>query len=210
MATQQGLEPGIFGLGDHEEWTTMQLSSPQEAEMFDNYVTSLTDQGKFLFLKQALKGEAAASITYVFVIGDNYCVAVNILKKLYDRSASISDILISEIEKIPRAHDTPKSCRDILSAITSRIIHLEQTGVSPNVDRVWCRLILLKFTEYICNCVIKNEMKAGILLEVKDIIEAVDEIVTLQETTELTTATLFGTYSHAIEEDPFSRQSEPW
>ncbi|VDP04616.1 unnamed protein product [Heligmosomoides polygyrus] len=42
---------------------------------------SLTDQEKFLFLKQALKGEAAASNTYVPVIGDNYCIAVNILKK---------------------------------------------------------------------------------------------------------------------------------
>uniref|UniRef100_A0A8L8KNB1 Helitron_like_N domain-containing protein n=1 Tax=Heligmosomoides polygyrus TaxID=6339 RepID=A0A8L8KNB1_HELPZ len=42
-----------------------------------------------LFLKQALKGEAAASITYVPVIGDNYCITDNILKKQYDRSASI-------------------------------------------------------------------------------------------------------------------------
>ncbi|VDP08348.1 unnamed protein product [Heligmosomoides polygyrus] len=47
---------------------------------------SLTDQEKFLFLKQALKGEAAASITYLPVIGDNYCVAVNILKKQYESS----------------------------------------------------------------------------------------------------------------------------
>ncbi|VDO68843.1 unnamed protein product [Heligmosomoides polygyrus] len=60
---------------------------------------SLTDQEKFLFLKQALKGEAAGSVTYVPVIEDNYCIAVNILKKQYDRSASIADILICEIEK---------------------------------------------------------------------------------------------------------------
>ncbi|VDO29682.1 unnamed protein product [Heligmosomoides polygyrus] len=61
---------------------------------------SLTDQEKFLFLKQALKGEAAASITYVPVIGDKHYGAVNILRKQYDRSASIADILINEIEKI--------------------------------------------------------------------------------------------------------------
>ncbi|VDP09961.1 unnamed protein product, partial [Heligmosomoides polygyrus] len=123
---------------------------------------SLTDQEKFLFLKQALK--AAASITYVPVIGEKYCVAVNILKKQYDRSAMMADILISEIEKIPRAHDTPKSCRDTLSAITSRIIHLEQTGVSIKSDRVWRRLILSKFTEYICGRVIRKESKTGIPL----------------------------------------------
>ncbi|VDO97839.1 unnamed protein product [Heligmosomoides polygyrus] len=170
---------------------------------------SLTDQEKFLFLKQAVKGEAAACITYVPVIGEKYCVAVNILKKQYDRSASIADILISEIEKIPRAHDTPKSCRDTLSAIASRIIHLEQTSVSLKADRVWRRLILSKFTEYICGRVIRKENKAGIPLEVKEIIEAVDEIVTLQETTELTTATLFGNYSHGIDDDRFPKQNEP-
>ncbi|VDP23528.1 unnamed protein product [Heligmosomoides polygyrus] len=170
---------------------------------------SLTDQEKFLFLKQALKGEAAASITYVPVIGEKYCVAVNILKKQYDRSAMMADILISEIEKIPRAHDTPKSCRDTLSAITSRITHLEQTGVSIKADRVWRRLILSKFTEYICGRVIRKESKTGIPLEVNDIIEAVDEIVTLQETTELTTATLFGTYLQETDDDRFSRQNEP-
>ncbi|VDP51029.1 unnamed protein product [Heligmosomoides polygyrus] len=63
---------------------------------------SLTDQEKFLFLKQALKGEAAASITYVPVIGKKYCVAVNILKKQYDRSANIADIPISDIKKKSR------------------------------------------------------------------------------------------------------------
>ncbi|VDP14746.1 unnamed protein product [Heligmosomoides polygyrus] len=86
---------------------------------------SLTDQEKFLFLNQAIKVEAVASTTYVRVIANNYCVAINILKKQYDRSATIADILISDIEKIPRAHDAPKSCRETLSAITSRIIHLE-------------------------------------------------------------------------------------
>ncbi|VDP15535.1 unnamed protein product [Heligmosomoides polygyrus] len=153
-------------------------------------------------------GEAAASITYVPVIGDKYYGAVNILKKQYDRSASIADILINEIEKIPRAHDTPRSCRDTLSAITSRIIHLEQTGVSLNADRVWRRMILSKFTEHICSTVIRKETVAGISFEVKDIREAIDEIITLQETTELTTATLFGTYPHDTDNDRFSRQNE--
>uniref|UniRef100_A0A183F8I0 ANF_receptor domain-containing protein n=1 Tax=Heligmosomoides polygyrus TaxID=6339 RepID=A0A183F8I0_HELPZ len=76
-----------------------------------------------LFLKQALKGEAAASITYVPVIGDKYYGAVNILKKQYDR-------------------------------------------------------------------------------------EAIDEIITFQETTELITATLFGTYTHDTDNYRFSRQNE--
>ncbi|VDO73080.1 unnamed protein product [Heligmosomoides polygyrus] len=53
----------------------------------------------------------------------------------------------------------------------------------------------------ICGRVIKMESKAGIPLKVKDIIEAVDKIVTLQESTELTMATLFGTYVHDTDND---------
>ncbi|VDP52297.1 unnamed protein product [Heligmosomoides polygyrus] len=69
---------------------------------------SLTDYEKFLFLKQALKGQAVASITYVPVIGNKHYVAVNILKKQYDRP--VADILINEIQKISRAHNTPRAC----------------------------------------------------------------------------------------------------
>ncbi|KAK6033511.1 Tas retrotransposon peptidase A16 [Ostertagia ostertagi] len=62
-----------------------------------------------------------------------------------------------------------------------------------NADRVWRRLILSKFTENICSQVIKKENEGGTGFEVKNILDAVDEIITLQETTELTTKTLFGT-----------------
>lgn len=165
--------------------------------MFESLIhtdVDLSDQEKFVFLKQALKGKAAASISCVPVVGDKYYVAINILKKKqYDRSESIADILISVIEKIPRAHDTLSSCCDTLSAITSRIIHLEQTGVLHSADRVWRRIILSKFTEHICSAVIGKESVAAISLEVKDITEAIDEIVSLQETTGLTTKTIFGT-----------------
>ncbi|XGW15862.1 hypothetical protein V3C99_001373 [Haemonchus contortus] len=54
-------------------------------------------------------------------------------------------------------------------------------------------VILSKFTENICSQVIKKENQSGTGFEVKDILDAVDEIITLQETTELTTKTLFGT-----------------
>ncbi|VDL66297.1 unnamed protein product [Nippostrongylus brasiliensis] len=153
----------------------------------------LSDQEKFLFLKQALKGKAATSVRSIPVIGERYHVAVNILKKEYDRSSSMADILISEIERIPRANDNPKSCRETLSAISSRIIHPEQTAVSFNAERVWRRLILSKFTEHICSTVTRKESHANFSFEVKDIVDAIGEIITLQETTELTTRTLFGT-----------------
>ncbi|VDO70329.1 unnamed protein product [Haemonchus placei] len=71
-----------------------------------------------------------------------------------------------------------------------------------NADRVWRCLILSKFTENICSQVIKKENQSSTIFEVKDILDAVDEIITLQEPTELnqelgtkelTTKTLFGT-----------------
>ncbi|VDP16840.1 unnamed protein product [Heligmosomoides polygyrus] len=89
----------------------------------------------------------------------------------------------------------------------SRITHLEQTGVSLNADRVWRRLILSKFTEYVCSSVITKERNYGTPLDVKGIIEAIDEIITLQETTELTTATLFDNDVNSDDEDCFSRQN---
>ncbi|KAK6009521.1 hypothetical protein OSTOST_25542, partial [Ostertagia ostertagi] len=147
----------------------------------------LSDQEKFLFLKQALKGKAATSISSVPVLGEKYAVAVNILKKHYDKSSSIADILINEIERLPRAQGNPRSCRETLAAISSRITHLEQTGLQMNADRMWRRLILSKFTESICGKVIRKENDTGNSLSVNEIMESIDEIITLKETTELTT-----------------------
>ncbi|KAK6017214.1 hypothetical protein OSTOST_17297, partial [Ostertagia ostertagi] len=107
-------------------------------ESFESLIhkdTDLSDQEKFLFLKQALKGKAAASINSIPVIGDKYSVALNILKKQFDRSSGIADILINEIEHLPRAQENSRSCRDTLNAISSRIVHLEQTGMPMNADR---------------------------------------------------------------------------
>ncbi|WKY15693.1 hypothetical protein Q1695_000857 [Nippostrongylus brasiliensis] len=173
--------------------------------------SNLSDQEKFLFLKQALKGKAAASISSIPVTGEKYFVAVNILKKQYDRSGSMADILISEIERIPRANDNPRSCRETLSAITARITHLEQTGMSLNADRVWRRLILSKFTEHICSTVIRKESDANIASEVQEIVDTIDDIITLQETTELTTRTLFGTENRGSTNPtrPYSTARQP-
>uniref|UniRef100_A0A7I4YG10 CCHC-type domain-containing protein n=1 Tax=Haemonchus contortus TaxID=6289 RepID=A0A7I4YG10_HAECO len=152
----------------------------------------LSGQEKFLFLKQALKGKAAASISSVPVVGEKYAVAINILKKHFDKSSSIADILINEIERLPRAQGNPRSCRETLAAISSRITHLEQTGLQMNADRMWRRLILSKFTESICSKVISKENDTGNAFNVNEIMDSIDEIITLKETTELTTRTLFG------------------
>ncbi|KAK6058409.1 hypothetical protein COOONC_04022 [Cooperia oncophora] len=80
------------------------------------------------FLKQAVKGKAAASISSIPVIGDKYNAAVSILKKQYDRSSSIADILINEIEHLPRAQGSSTSCRNTLSAISSRIVNGESNS----------------------------------------------------------------------------------
>ncbi|KAK6033720.1 hypothetical protein OSTOST_00021 [Ostertagia ostertagi] len=126
------------------------------------------------------EGKAAASTNSIPVIGDKYGVALNILKKQFDRSSGIADILINEIEHLPRAQENSRSCRDTLNAISSRIVHLEQTGMPMNADRVMRRLILSKFTENICSQVIKKENEGGTVFEVKNIFDAVDEIITLQ------------------------------
>ncbi|KHJ97293.1 hypothetical protein OESDEN_02732 [Oesophagostomum dentatum] len=166
--------------------------------VFDSLIHAdrdLTEVEKFLFLKQALKGKAAAAIRSLPFVGDKYHVAVDILKKHFDKSASMADIIIDEIERLPRAREDPRSCRETFEAIYSRISHLEQTGTEMNVDRIWRRIILSKFPEFVCRSVIQKENEARIPFDVSDIIAAVDDIVTLKETTSLTTKTLFETRS---------------
>ncbi|VDP04971.1 unnamed protein product [Heligmosomoides polygyrus] len=46
-----------------------------------------------------------------------------------------------------------------------------------------------------------KERNANIPFEVIEITDAIDNIITLQEMTELTTATLFGTYAHETDDD---------
>ncbi|KHJ98799.1 Tas retrotransposon peptidase A16 [Oesophagostomum dentatum] len=151
----------------------------------------LTDTEKFLFLRQALKGKAATIVSSLPVTGEKYVIAVPILKKHFDKSANMADILINEIERLPRAKEDPRNCRETFEAITSRLSHLEQTGIPMNADRVWRRIILSKFPEFICRKVIQKENEAGSSFDVTDIANAVDDIITLQETTSLTTKTLF-------------------
>ncbi|EYC41978.1 hypothetical protein Y032_0548g3275 [Ancylostoma ceylanicum] len=165
----------------------------------------LTDIEKFLFLKQALRGKAAAAIQYLPVIGEKYQTAVKIVKKHFDKSASMADILINEIERLPRAKEEPESCRETFEVLSSHLSHLEQTGVAMNADRVWRRLILSKFPEFICRTVIQKENEAGKAFDVNDIAATIDDIITLQETTSLITKTLFDvrqTSNSTVQEEP--------
>ncbi|KAK6034926.1 hypothetical protein COOONC_27571 [Cooperia oncophora] len=61
--------------------------TPRERNSLIHNDSDLSDQAKFEFLKQALKGKAAASNNSIPVMGE-YPVAVKILKKHYDISAS--------------------------------------------------------------------------------------------------------------------------
>ncbi|KAL6725449.1 hypothetical protein Aduo_007500 [Ancylostoma duodenale] len=156
----------------------------------------LSDVDKFLFLKQALKGRAAAALSCIPVTGDRYSTAVNILKKQFDRSANMADIIINEIERLQRALEDSRSCRETFEAINSRLIHLEQTGMKMNADRVWRRIILSKFPEFICTAVIQKETECDHPFDVTEIMTTIDTIISLRETTALTTETLFSKDNH--------------
>ncbi|EYC21537.1 hypothetical protein Y032_0019g3883 [Ancylostoma ceylanicum] len=151
----------------------------------------LSNIDKFLFLKQALKGRAAVAISCIPVVGERYHAAVNIQKKQFDRSANMADIIINEIERLQRASENPRSCRETFEAINARIIHLEQTGMTMNADRIWRRLILSKFPKVICTMVIQKESQSDHSFDVTEIMSTIDAIISLRETTALTTETLF-------------------
>ncbi|KAL6730710.1 hypothetical protein Aduo_001661 [Ancylostoma duodenale] len=156
----------------------------------------LSDVDKFLFFKQALKGRAAVTISCIPVVGDRYHAAVSILKKQFDRSANMADIIINEIERLQRASESPRSCRETFEVINSRIIHLEQTGMKMNADRVWRRMILSKFPEFICTTVIQKETDCEHCFDVSEIMNTIDNVIALREITALTTGTLFPENNH--------------
>ncbi|KAK6061837.1 hypothetical protein COOONC_00491 [Cooperia oncophora] len=66
---------------------------------------------QYKILKQALKGKAGGPINSIPDIGEKYAVAS-------------SHILINEIERLPRAQNTPRTCGKTLVTISSRIPHL--------------------------------------------------------------------------------------
>ncbi|KAL6727242.1 hypothetical protein Aduo_009137 [Ancylostoma duodenale] len=170
----------------------------------------LSDTDKFLYLKQALKGKAAAALSCIPVIGDRYSTAVDILKKHFDRSANMADIIINEIERLQRALDNPRSCRETFEAINARIIHLERTGMAMNADRIWRRMILSKFPEVICTMVIQKESESDHSFDVSEIMSTNDTIISLRETTALTTETLFAKDNQRISFPQISVNKPRW
>ncbi|KHJ98878.1 hypothetical protein OESDEN_01136 [Oesophagostomum dentatum] len=142
--------------------------------VFDSLIQTdeeLSEVDKFLFLKQTLKGKAAVAISCIPVVGGRYQTAVNILKKHFDRSASMADIIINEIERLQRASDTIRSCHGTFDAVSSRIIYLQQTIMQLNADRR------------------KTERDEPV--DVNEIVSAIDRVTTPRETTSLTTETMF-------------------
>ncbi|VDK74743.1 unnamed protein product, partial [Cylicostephanus goldi] len=102
----------------------------------------------------------------------------------------MANILINEIERPHGAKDDPESCRETFEAINSRIIYLEQIGMKMNANRIWRRMILSKFPKNICATFIQKEAISGDHFEVLDILDAIDDIISLRETTALTIETL--------------------
>ncbi|VDK85018.1 unnamed protein product [Cylicostephanus goldi] len=60
------------------------------------------------FLKQVLRGKAAAALNCIPVVGDKHQTTVGILKKHFERSTNIAEILIHEIERLHGAKDHPE------------------------------------------------------------------------------------------------------
>ncbi|KHJ92034.1 hypothetical protein OESDEN_08087 [Oesophagostomum dentatum] len=107
--------------------------------VFDSLIHSdeeLSEVDKFLFLRQALKGKAAVALSCIPVVGDGYQTAVSILKKHFDRSASMADIIVNEIERLRRASDTPRSCRETFDTReTEREVPFDVSEILNAIDR---------------------------------------------------------------------------
>ncbi|KHJ87888.1 peptidase family A16 [Oesophagostomum dentatum] len=147
----------------------------------------LSNTVKFLFLKQALKGSAAALIGSMPLIGENYEKAVKLLDKRFNKSGCIADLLITELERLPRAHDNASSCREMLTKITEKLTHIECSGVPLDSSRMWRRLILSKFPDSMSEKVPCKEEERGRNFSADEIVDVLERATAMKETISLTT-----------------------
>ncbi|KHJ99363.1 Tas retrotransposon peptidase A16 [Oesophagostomum dentatum] len=136
----------------------------------------LSNTDKFLFLKQALKGSAAALIGTIPLIEENYEKAVKLLDKRFNKSGCIADLLIIELERFPRAHNNASSCRETLRKITEKLTHIECSGVPVDSSRMWRRLILSQ-----------SNVETSNFVKVPRLNERKERATVMKETTSLTT-----------------------
>ncbi|KHJ96024.1 peptidase family A16 [Oesophagostomum dentatum] len=147
----------------------------------------LSSTDKFLFLKQALKGSAATLIGTMPVIGENYEKAIKLLDKRFNKSGCIADLLITELERLPRAHDNASSCRTTLTKITEKLTHIECSGVPLDNGRMWRRLILSKFPDSMSEKVLCKEEEQGRNFSADEIVDILERAIAMKETISLTT-----------------------
>ncbi|KAL6742699.1 hypothetical protein Aduo_015822 [Ancylostoma duodenale] len=149
----------------------------------------LTNMDKFLFLRQALKGPAATLLGNMPVIGENYEKAVKLLDKRFNKSGCIADMLITELEKLPRAQSNAVSCRQTLTALTEKLTHIECSGVPLDNNRMWRRLILSKFPDAMSEKVLSKEQEDDRSFSTDEILNILENATAMKETIALTTDT---------------------
>ena len=116
------------------------------------------------------------------VIGKNYDKAVKLLDKRYNKSGCIADLLITELEKLPRAKEDASSCRKMLTDVTEKLTHIECAGVTLDNGRMWRRLILSKFPTSLSEKVFSKEQNEDKPFSTEEILEILESAVALKET----------------------------
>ncbi|KHJ98961.1 Tas retrotransposon peptidase A16 [Oesophagostomum dentatum] len=123
----------------------------------------LSNADKFLFLKQALRGSAAALIGTMPPIGDNYEKAVKLLDKRFN------------------------NCRKTLTKITEKLTHIECSGIPLDNSRMWRRLMLSKFPDTMSEKVLCKEEEQGRNFSTDEIVDILEGAIAMKETIALTT-----------------------
>ncbi|KAL6726795.1 hypothetical protein Aduo_008729 [Ancylostoma duodenale] len=158
--------------------------------IYDSLIHSnqqLTNTDNFLFVRQALEGPAATLLGNMPVIGQNYEKAIKLLNKRFNKSGCIADLLITELEKLPRAQNNSVSCRQTLTALTEKLTHIECFGVSLDNNRMWRRLILSKFPDTMSERVLSKEQEKGRPFSTDEILDMLENATAMKEIIALTT-----------------------
>jgi hypothetical protein len=128
--------------GKYREW-------PQFWSLFDASIHSqrrLTDVEKFTYLVSQVEGNARATIAGLQIRGDNYTIAVQLLKDRYERSsASIVAELYAELKQLPVSGTTIPEKRSTLDSCECIFRQLEQAGQKVDTNQSLVVDLLSKF-----------------------------------------------------------------
>ena len=119
-------------------------------EFWDIFYCSVHEQNlpavsKFTYLKSVLRGPALTAIAGISVTGDNYQLAVKLLKDRFGKKEVIIELLYSKLQNLPRSGSSLAQVKSTCDAVEKLLRQLEAQGEMVATQRTLIPQIISKF-----------------------------------------------------------------